>query len=383
MKKLKFKPTKGMIVASRILLVLVVVVALFLMAADRLNIASVTDINDSIRSFTSGLNPGDGYPYKINSGSVKDITVLNGNLFILTDQETISLDSTAKEVKSTAHTYSTPSMATRGSKAVIYNRNGNRFRVENRTETLFNGETEDDEKIITAAIGAEGNVALATFSDDSTSKLIVYGNNYKKVVFSWTCAQDSITSVDLSDNGRYAVVSVVGARDGEIYSRVIVFEFEYSEPKAEFEYYGTAMLGVHFARNDNVIAVGDNLTSFIKNLKSKEDFEYGSSTLSNFDFSEDGYLALALSAYGSTNNQKVICYSSSLNKTCEKDFDSTIKQLYLSGDRASILFDDKICILKTSGGIYREYETNSNAIATFNIGNRTYLYTVGEIQKCK
>ncbi|MCQ2488751.1 MAG: DUF5711 family protein [Clostridia bacterium] len=382
-RRFNFKITNGMKVGIRIMLTLVVVFFLFIMAAERLNIATVTDITDSLRSFMSGLNPGPGYPYNLNSGSVKEITVLNGDLFVLTDQDTFTLDSTAKLIKTTSHTYSSPKMSSRGSKVILYNRNGNRFRVENRTDTLFSGETKDDEKIITAAMGAKGNIAIATFSDDCASKLKVYSNNYKNEIFSWSCAQDMITSLDLADNGRYAAVSVVGARDGEIYSKVIVFDFNYSEPKAEFEYPGTAALAVHFSKNDNIVMIGDNLTSFIKGLKNKTELEYGSSTLQNFTFSEDGYTAIALAQHGSTNDVKILCYSSGLSQTFDRDFDKSVKSLYMSNGRISAVFDDQVCVIRSGGSIQKKYDADSSAIMAFNLGNRTYLYSVGEIKKCK
>ena len=381
--KKKIKLTRGMVIAIRVVIVLVIAVILALMAAERLNIASMTDIHDSIRSFTSGLNPGKGYPYKINSSSVCDITVLNGDLHILTDHQTLSLDSTAKEIKDSSHTYSKPAMSTRGSKAIVYNRNDTRYRVENRTDILFSGETAEDEKIITAAIGAKGNIALATFSADCTSKLMVYGSTFKKMIFSWNCAQDSITSVDLSDNGKYAVVSVVGARDGEIYSKVVIFDFEYAEPKAEYEYPGTAMLAVHFSKNDNVVAVGDNLTSLIKGFKKEENINYESSTLSNFAFSEDGYFALVLSEHGSTNNQLLYCYSPNLSKAFDKKYESEVKSVFVYKGHISLLFGDEVIVLKTNGGTYRKYKAGNTAIAVYNAGNRTYLYSSGEISKCK
>ena len=441
-KKLKFnfKMTRGKRIALRIILTCIVAFTLILVAAERLNIASVTDINDNLRAFFTGLNPGEGYPYKINSGSVEDMTILNGDLFVLTNQETMTLDSTAKEIKQTAHTYSTPKVSVKGSKAVVYNQNGNRFRVENRTDTLFSGETSEDEKIITAAMGAKGNMALATFSKDSASKLLVYGSNYKKTVFTWVCSQDVITSVDLSDNGNYVVVSVVGARNGEVYSKVYVFDFDFKEPRIEQEYEGTAILAVHFGKNDNVVAIGNNLISFIKSAKNIEniDFElskllnfdfkeprieqeyegtailavhfgkndnvvaignnlisfiksaknienidFESSTLSNFAFSEDGFTALVLAEHGSTNNEKLVCYSPSFNDTFTAKFDKAVKAINMYQGRISVLLDDKVFIYRTSGNKVHEYEVDNTAISAFNLGNRTYLYKVGEIVKCK
>lgn len=381
--KLKnFKLTRKAQIILRVIVIVVLFLFLFLAAAERLNIASITDINDGIRNFFAGLSAGDGYPYEINSSSVEDITVLNGDLFILKDDETISLDSTAKEVKKTSHTYSNPTMAIRGGKAVVYDRNGNRYRVENRTDTLYTGETEDDEKIITAAMSAKGQLALATFSDNAGSKLTVYSSNYKKVIFSWTCMQDRIIAVDLSDNGKYAAVAVVGARDGEIYSKVVIFDYDYAEPKAEFEYSGTALLGIKFVKDDNVVAVGDNKITFIKNLKTNEDVDYGSSTLSNFAFSEDGYTVLVLSEHGSTNNELLTCYSSSFNDKFTEKFDSTVKSLYVDNGRISVLLEDMVYVYKVSGGVYRKYETDSTAISVFNLGSRTYLYSIGKISQC-
>lgn len=381
--KLNLKMTRGKRIALRIILACIVAFALILVAAERLNIASVTDINDNLRAFFSGLNPGDGYPYKINSGSLEDMTVLNGDLFVLTNQETMTLDSTAKEIKQTAHTYSTPKVSVKGSKAIVYNQNGNRFRVENRTDTLFAGETNEDEKIITAAVGAKGNIALATFSKDSASKLLVYGSNYKKTIFTWVCSQDSITSVDLSDNGKYVVVSVVGARNGEVYSKVYVFDFDFKEPRIEQEYEGTAILAVHFGKNDNVVAIGNNLISFIKSAKNIENIDYESSTLSNFAFSEDGFTTLVLAEHGSTNNEKLVCYSPSFNDTFTAKFDKAVKSINMYQGRISVLLDDKVFIYRTSGNKVHEYEVDNTAISAFNLGNRTYLYKVGEIVRCK
>lgn len=380
---LKLKMTHGTKIVIRIVLICIVAFTLILIAAERLNIASVTDINDNLRAFFSGLNPGEGYPYKINSGSVEDITILNGDLFVLTNQETMTLDSTAKEIKKTAHTYSTPKVSTKAGKAVVYNQNGNRYRIENRTDTLYSGTTKEDEKIITAAMGAKGNMALATFSKDSASKLMVYGTNYKKSIFTWVCSQDSITSVDLSDNGSYVAVSVVGARNGEIYSKVFVFDFDYKEPRIEQEYEGTAILAVHFGKNDNVVAIGNNLISFIKSAKNIENIDYESSTLSNFAFSEDGFTALVLAEHGSTNNEKLVCYSPTFNDTFAAKYDKAVKSMSIYQGRVSVLLDDKVYVYRTNGGKIHEYEVDNTAISAFNLGNRTYLYKIGEIVRCK
>ena len=264
-KKKKQEPNGGKnFLAVKILAVVFLVLFLLFMASEILHVATVSQISDSVKNFFATLTPGKGFPYKVNSSSVNDITVLNGNLFILTDDKTISLDTTAKQVKATQHTYSSPNMKLRNDKAIVYNRNDNRYRIENRTETLFSGKTPTEEKIITCGIGKKGNIALATLSNTATSKLTVLDNQYKDKVFVWNCAHDSIIAVDLSPNGKMAAAVVIGSRNGEIYSKLCVFDFRYKEPIAEFEYPRTAMIDVRFVTNDNIVVVGDHKTALIK-----------------------------------------------------------------------------------------------------------------------
>ncbi len=365
----------------KILSAVFVVLLLLFMAAEMLGIASVSQVSDSVRNFFATLTPGEGFPHKINSSSVRHMSVLNGNLFVVTDDKTISLDTTAKQVKATQHTYSNPDMKINGGKAIVFNRNDNRYRVENRTETLFAGETPEEEKIITCAIGSSGNIALATLAGSSTSKLTVLNNNYTEAVFVWNCAQDSIVAVSLSPNGKLAAVAVLGARDGEIYSKVSIFNFQYSTPVAEFEYPGTAMIDINFTTNDNVIVIGNNKVSFIKGLDKQESVDYGTSTLSAYTFSEDGDTVLVLSEHGSTNSEALTCYNPSFSVSFEEKYTSNVKSLYAADDKVAVLLDDRALVYRGNGNLHREYEADVAAISIFNVGRNTYIYSIGEIVK--
>ncbi|NLL62804.1 MAG: hypothetical protein GX241_00965 [Ruminococcaceae bacterium] len=382
-KKRKFKVNfSNFLTIFEIVLAIAIFFALFSFASAKLGITSVSDVVDSFSNFFRTLSPGEGYPYKINSSSVKDIEVLNGNIYVLLDDKTLTLDKTAKEVKISSLTYSTPAFAVKGGRAVVFNRNGNRYRIENRTDILHSGETNEEEKIITAALSRKGMLALATLCKDARSKLTVLNSSYKKEVFVWKCAQDSIVSVDLSSNGRYAAVAVVGARDGEMFSKVYTFDFKYAEPIAEFEYPKTAILSVRFSSNDNVVAIGDNLISFIKDLKKVENKNFGTSTLVNFTYSDRGDTILVLSEYGSTNSQILTAYSSSFNVNFEEKFDSNIKDIFAADGKVNVLLEDKVIVFRSGGTKYKEYSADTNSISVLNIGNKTYVYAIGKIVKC-
>lgn len=377
------KLNKRQVLILRIAATLFVILLLLFMAAETLGIASVYQINDNIRTFFTSLSPGSGFPHKVNSSSIRQMTVLNGNIFMLTDSGTISLDTTAKQIKETQHTYSNPVMNVKGNKAIVYNRNDNRYRVENRTETLFEGKTPESEKIITCAIGKKGNIAIATLADAATSKLTVLGNTYKTKTFVWNCAHDSILAVDLSDDAKYAAVAVIGSRDGEIYSKVYIFDFDYKEPLSTFEYPGTAIIDIRFVSNDNVVAIGDNKISFIKNLKKAENKDYGTDTLSAYTFSDRGQTVLVLSKHGSTNSELLTCYTPNFGVAFEEKYTSGVKALYAAERRIAVLLDDKAVVYKDNGTKFKEFPATSTSISLFNLGKNTYIYSIGKIEKAE
>lgn len=365
----------------RVLAVVILILMLLIIGFSRVKGTSTSTVRDSYNNFFSSVGRGEGYPYQINSSSVKKVDVLNGDLYILYNDRSVTLDGSAKEIRSFEHSYSNAAVAISPDRALVYDRGGNRFRVENRTESLFESATEEGEDIITASIGKKGNIALGTLSGSATSRLTVWNSVYDKKQFVWNCSDYSITSTALSDNGKYVAVSVMGARDGASFSKLYVFDFDYSDPVAEVEYPGTALLAVNFSDNDTVVGVGDNKITFLKNLKKNTDIEYGSSTLSTFTFSPNGRTVLVLAEYGSQNHQLLQCYTASGRQAFEEPYDLYIKSVYASDSRISVLTRDYADIYGLGGTRRRAREVGSNAILAFTNGRKSFSYEMGAIKK--
>ena len=364
-------------VASVILLILMLLILLF----SRVGGLSTSSARDGWNNFFSSVGHGEGYPCQINSSSVKKVDVLNGDVYILYNDRSVTLDGSAKEIRSFEHSYATPAVSISPDRALVYDRGGNRFRVENRTETLFESKTPDGEEIITARIGKKGNIAFGTLSDSAASRLTVWNSNYSEKQFVWNCSDYSITSTALSDNGKYVAVSVLGVKDGATYSKVYVFDFSYSDPVSETEFPETAILAVNFSDNDTVVCVGDDQIAFLKNLKKKTAIEYGTSTLSTFAFSPNGHTFLVLADYGSQNHQLLQGYGDSGKKSFEEPYDVHIKSVYASDSRVSVLTDDYVDLYGLGGTRHRAREVGPNAILAFTNGRKSFSYEMGVIQK--
>lgn len=378
---MNFNLTEGKRKIIRIVAAVLLAVMLLLIALSAFGVTSFSSMKSDFKSKLSSAGPGEGFPYQVNSSDVSKIDVLSDDVFILKKDKTIVLDGAAKEIKSLDHTYATPAMSIKGNKALVYDRGGNRYRIETTSDTLYTGTTKSDEKIITAAVGDKGNIALATLSNEATSRLTVINSTFKDAEFIWNCADYTITSAALSDNGKYAAVSVLGAKNGEEYSKVFVFDFEFSDPVSETEYPGTTMVSVNFADNDTVVAVGNNKMAYLKGLKKNNEIDFGTSTLAALSFAPTGETIVALAEYGSMNNQLLRGYSKGGRQSFEKEYTTSIKSIYATDAKISVLTAEQVDVYSLGGTSFKPREAGSNAISTFMIGNKTYVYEMGSIFK--
>ena len=125
----------------KIIAVVVLLLMLFVMLMSRVRGTSMSTVRDSYNNFFSSVGGGGGFPYQVNSSNVKKVDVLNGDVYILYNDRSVALDGSAKEIRSFDHSYATPALAMSPDRALVYDRGGNGFRVENRTESLFEGAT--------------------------------------------------------------------------------------------------------------------------------------------------------------------------------------------------------------------------------------------------
>ncbi len=367
--------------ATRILSLILVLVMLLLIALSSFHIASLSSMRDSLNNAAKSAAPGGGFPYQVNSASVEKIGVLSGDIFLLKDTETVSLSNSAKETCKKPHSYANPAMSINGHKALVYNRGERRYRIETRTDIVYEGQTDEGEDIITACIGKKGNIALATLSPKATSRLTVINSSYKKTEFIWNCAEHTITSVSLSENGKYVACSVIGAKDGKSYSKVFVFDFAYEDPVCTFEYPGTAIISVNFTSNSNLVAVGDNKISFIRNLKKNNETDFETSVVSGLCYTPGGETVVVLAEYGSMNCQSLRCYNAAGRTSFERKYTEQIKSVTASDSRITVLCNTHVDSYGLGGHRYRRHPAKSNSISAFRCNGKTYLYENGNISK--
>lgn len=369
------KKQENFIKAAKAVCIILVVLILLFVAADRFGNITFSSVGDYFSGVISGAKSGDGYPYYFESSTAQNVEKMNSDLIVLTDDSTFVLDATAKKLSELQHSYSVPLISSRNGRAVMFDVGGYSYRVQSKTKILYEGTSEH--KIITAAIGKDGSVALATRGDSSMSELTVYNKNQKEV-FKWECAKEAIVAVDISDNGKRAAVSVLGAENGELYSKVIIFDFRYSEQISEYSYGSQTVSDVEFISSNNVLATGEEVFSIIDKT-SKQDEDLSLNKLSRVYTADNNTTVAVFSKYGSSSSKIIKVYSASGKLLFTADVNSNVRSVSCDGSYISVLTDRQLISFNKKGKTVGTHDVASDGISCFTDGNNTYVLTTSAI----
>lgn len=358
-----------------ITVVLVAVLALLLIftAAQTFGRMTIRNMADNVKAYFISLGAGDGYPYNIDAFSVEDLRINNSNLHILTDTKTTVLNQTAKEIMPREHKYLNPAMKIKDSKLIVYDLASAQYRLQTGSEITY--EAEASGKITAAALGKSGNYALGTYGDSTQSVLTVYNSRHKEV-FIWKFKTERITDISLSDNAKYAAVSVIDAADGKINSKLYVFDFKSEEYVACHEYADTTIVKVDYIKSNDILVIGNTLRSYIKNNKErKDDVDFGTNVIYNSCVTPKGRNAIVLSRYGSESLSEITVYSNKNKKQFGLKFDKEMKWVDCDEKYTAVLFENEVRTYNKKGKQIGIISFKGEPVRVAVDGSKTYVLT--------
>lgn len=362
----------------KLVAIIVVVLLLIMLAAAQFGGVTFSTVTDYVQTFFAGLGSGDGYPYQINGMVIEDAEITNSDVVLVYDDTVKVLDSTAKELSNTAHKYDHPVMNTNSGRVLLYDEGGKKFRVQSKTRTLY--EKEMEYMILTASLGKNGTVAVATRAEDAQSMLTVY-NEKEKEIFVWKCAKENIISCDVSDNGKRFAVSVLGVENGSVYSKVYVFDRKKDTPKVSATYKDSAVSSVKFLSNETVFVLGNNMCSVIKKDGKEEKIDVSVNTPYMITISDNNTAVLVLSKYSSTTQKIVSVYNKSGKELFSREIDGLIKSVSTDGKYVGVLTDNNVQIYNMKGELVGSASVNADAEEVIVTGRNTYVYSADKIER--
>ncbi len=364
----------------RVIVILAASVLGMLLWFNRANLTP-ENILEWIQVQTIGMGVGDGYPTPIVGNSVEkgNFFCQNKELYVLSDTRLTILNSTAKELVSRQHSYSSPAMQSAGSRVLLYNIGGTGYEIEGFSNTLFSGNT--SENLFTADISQNGKYALVTEDRGYCAKMMVYSSDHTEQ-YSYEFSDCYVTDISLNRDGSRAAVCGITAEDGSIVSAVYLFDFSNPNAEAVVLFDSCFLMDVEYCENGSVIAVGDSLVSIIDSGGNRTDYGFNGQKLSSYAI-DNGRVVLSLLPYENSTASRLLVIGESGQQIMSVDLPSISSCISLYADTAAALVNSQVLFYAVSSGVSlgkAAAGSDAKAIALIDEQN-LYVLGVSEIRK--
>lgn len=359
-------------------LIILVILMLVILAANVFTGTTISGISGIFSGYMEKLGSSDGYPYDIVSENTENVYPSDSNIILLTDVYARILSPGAKLKLNVQHNYSAPVVDANGARFIIYDRDSKNYRVVNGK--TISEEMEAEGNILTCDMASNGSFCVASRSLQTASTFTVYDRKFNEV-FKWNSSSDHIIDVALTDNGKYVAVAALGAENGEVYSKVLIFDVKSSESLAEFKFSSTAVADLHFTSKGYLYIIGDNMFTIIdknrKEIKSQETFESGA--LKFVSVGENGETAVMFSKYGSDNTGTVKYYSYKGEETFSFDSKSSVYGVAAGKNKFAVYYGDETVIYNNKGEEKEKIKCTADYDKIFFAGSELYFCRTGRI----
>ena len=327
------------------------------------------------------LQDSDNFPMVVNTDSTINKAIIGDNILILTTENFSVYSQSGKLIYTQPHSFSSPAISINGDKGVVFDRGYKSYMLINEKKVVYTGEASNP--LICAEYGESGNYALGTYGEDSTSKLTVYSAT-NKVSFQWNCAYEHVVSIALAPNGKFAGVAVVGAENGEIFTCIKYFGFDYQEAINSQTISGATPFDLVFSSVNTLTLFSD--TGVYKITKKSETYEtvmqFYSSEFNAFDCADNGKYIVSLAKYGSANDFEVSIYSSNGKKKANISIDCAIKSVTMSDKYIFALAENTIIVYNLNGREISRIDVKGDARSILSTDKYIYIYSLDKLTRC-
>lgn len=331
-------------VSSVTAIVLVVFVAVFLSARSVGNV-TFSNITDGFRQVFFSEHTS-GYPYTNKDLTFREIKAIGNSVLLLNTDSAYVMTPSAKITARIALDSADTKVKTCNGRAIIYENSKNSVILTGKTEKLT--QISLQEEILTAVLGKSGAFAVAVKDEEACSKVMVYDRTADDV-FGWRFANERISDMALSSDGKRLAVTVCSAKNAVVYSRLVVFDVAKKEKIEDLKFDGCMLLRVCYTSRGRLVAVGDSqYIIYNKKFQRVDGLEYSENTLASVSFDDNGNTVLAFTQSGSSQ-LSVIRHNASGKKTFSVVLDGSDAKLYADGSKTAVICGKKVSVLNSSG----------------------------------
>lgn len=248
---------------------LVIIAGILIGLVNVLQLFKGTPISDLLDETTNDTE--ESFPIMIKDEQLVDLYNLGNNISVLTKANNINYLANGKRGTNTAHGYTNPVVKEGNKRILIYDRGGNSFKVNTTSSTV--GEIKLENKIISAQIADNGNVAVVTNHTQYASIITVYDNNLKEI-FKYSSGE-RITFVNFAPDGKTLLAAALISDNTYISANILEINITKDTPANKITLRDVFLLDISYNADGEIVAIcSDKIITYSKRDKLQKAYEY-------------------------------------------------------------------------------------------------------------
>ena len=357
-------------------------VLLFLFLITNINYLTPSKMREHLGAVFANMGHGEGFPYRFSSDEIKDFSLFDtSDTVVLTDNDLIILNRTAKPVITYKHSMSNPIMKCSRDRILLYDQGASKAVILNQKGVVL--EFPNDDIIICADICDNGKSAIVTRNESKKEILNVYAFSGKRIM-TWQKGAGYIIDTAFSDNGNSVGVALLDTEDAVQTVNIINFTVSNAKQKGNISIKTSTFYAMDFISSGEIAVLCNNKV-YVLNAKCeiKKDLDIQSANSLQLYTDSRGQI---IHTYSQFNNgtYTVDVYNSRLDKIYSKECTQDIITTGSDGKSIYVLYANKNVDLNMIGGkvTYRAKPENLGSFAVVS-GKNIYVCSNGCVEKVK
>lgn len=334
----------------------------------------------SVDALSSSEKQSDSYPVSFSTNDIRDVKSVGKNIVVLTKKFATVLDKSGNIVSEIPVSYGDAAVYTENSRILVFDRLSNKYTVADRNCNVTERKADESSKIYNAVVTEKGQVLLSLKSDDSSSLVSVKDKNGDDL-FIWSCTQEYIIDLDLSDDGKTLYCAGISALGGEMYTKVYAVDIRKGQEKS-YTLPSQSVLGLKGISSDKFsVLTTDGLYVFDSDKEEMllHSVQFNSEIICR---AEDGKGNIAVVTHSSSDlSQDILTvYSADADEKFSLSVQDGIQDICINKDEVHLLYGDSIIQVR-KGKVTDNLTFENKAVGLCENKGQLYCYSLGGVEK--
>ena len=330
---------------SRKLLVFVSIVLVLVLLVGSIQLFAPTGLVEFAKILMASGGSGDGFPVTLSQSSGRMAGFAGGDIALLSDSSLSLYKPNGHRYFERQHGYTNPVLSLAGFRMLTFDRDGTKVRVDNRAEQV--GELTMEGPVMTADIGKNGAVAVVSRVNGYLCDVTVYNRRLQQQ-YIWHSATRQVTSVSVSDSGRYFALGTLTTENGAFLSQLMIFDVKQTEPLFTADYPGSLVISVDF-KGDEAVAVLDDRIARLSVKGEKAEVSFDGRKVEAYSNQLSSGAAVVLSQYNQSQHTECLIFDKTLKLLGTGKAEGTVMSVSYAGKYTSLLLRDSLVVFDSSG----------------------------------